>query len=307
MKRTLIFALLMTMLLSACGSFAPAQDELRGFAGAPAVEYYAGSDSYYEMPAAEPMPGIVIENAKLAWSNTAPQAQERMVIQNADLSITVKDPQVKMDAINAMAQRMGGFVVSSSLYSTYKPSGVQMPEGSIVIRVPSEKLDAALEEIKEGVVSVDSENRSGQDVTQEYTDLKSRLRNLESAERQLDAIMKDAKTTEEVLAVYNQLTSVRGEIELIKGQMQYFEQAAALSAISVRIVAEDVIAPIEIGGWKPEGVLNEAVQTLVRFWQGLVDFLIWAAVFILPAALTVLLPLAGLWALARKLFKKKQA
>jgi len=99
---------------------------------------------------------------------------------------------------------------------------------NIIIRVPAERLDEALDQLIGLAVEVDSESISRQDVTQEYTDLTSRLRNLESAEAQLMTIMDGAVKTEDVLAVYNELVAVQGQIEVIKGQMQYFEQSARL-------------------------------------------------------------------------------
>jgi hypothetical protein len=99
--------------------------------------------------------------------------------------------------------------------------------------------------------------------------------------------MSKAEKTEDVLNVFNQLTSIRGQIESIKGQMKYFEESAALSAVTVRLVAEETVQPIEVLGWKPEGTLRDAVQNLVYFWQDFVDFLIWFVVNFLPKLLTV--------------------
>ena len=49
-------------------------------------------------------------------------------------------------------------------------------------------------------------------------------------------IMDGAVKTEDVLAVYNELVAVQGQIEVIKGQMQYFEQSARLSAVSIQLI-----------------------------------------------------------------------
>ncbi|HAE59673.1 MAG TPA: hypothetical protein DCG54_09260, partial [Anaerolineae bacterium] len=149
--------------------------------------------------------------------------------------------------------------------------------------------------------------RSGQDVTQEYTDLSSRLKNLESTERQLNTILEDADKTEDVMLVFNQLTQIREQIELIKGQMQYYEQSAALSAISIRLIAEETVKPIEIGGWKPEGVVRDAVQTLVDFLKGFFEFVVWLVIVFLPAAILIILSVGSilfvLWRFVRWLWR----
>jgi hypothetical protein len=67
---------------------------------------------------------------------------------------------------------------------------------------------------------------------------------------------------------------VRGQIEQIKGQMQYYEQSSSYSLINVTLIAEETIKPVEIGGWQPKGVALEAIQRLVNFLEGFVNFLL---------------------------------
>jgi hypothetical protein len=93
-------------------------------------------------------------------------------------------------------------------------------------------------------------------VTSEYTDLESRLGNLEAAEEQLTRIMESAVKTEDVLNVYNQLVQTREQIEVIKGQMKYYEQSAAMSAVSVELIPNEAVQPLSIGGWQPVGVVG---------------------------------------------------
>ena len=229
--------------------------------------------------------------ANLADSTASTTTIERMVIKNADLSIVVDDPEKSMDAIAEMSEELGGFVVTSNLYQTTLSGGLKVPHASITIRVPAESLDEALAKIKEGAGEILSENVSGQDVTREYTDLQSRLRNLESAEAQLVEIMDEAKGTEEVLEVYNNLVSVREQIEVIKGQMQYYEQAAALSMISVELTADEAIQPLQIGGWQPVGTAKDAIETLIKTLQFVADAAIWVVLCVLPIGIVVGIPL----------------
>ncbi|HTX91295.1 MAG TPA: DUF4349 domain-containing protein, partial [Anaerolineales bacterium] len=149
----------------------------------------------------------------------ATATQDRLVLTNVDLSIVVADPQKKMDSIAQMAKDMGGFVVSSNLSPYYLDSGTTVSQGTISIRIPADKLEQALTQIKTGVGEVRSEARTGQDVTAQYVDLQSSLRNLEQEETDLQDIMDEAKNnpnsnttskTQDVLTVYNQIVSVRG-------------------------------------------------------------------------------------------------
>jgi len=235
------------------------------------------------------------------------ESQVRMVIKNASLSIVVEEPGVSLEAISKLASDLGGFVVSSNLYRTQTANGLEVPQANITIRVPADTLDQALAEIKSGAGQILSENVSGQDVTQEYTDLESRLRNLERAEEQLSEIMEQAWETEDVLVVYNRLVEVQEQIELIKGQMKYYEQSAELSAISINIQANEAVQPLKIGNWQPVGVAKRALQALINTLKFLADMLIWTVLYILPVALILFFPVRWLWRWLKKGSAKRKA
>ncbi len=283
--------------LSSVGGSAP-----QSFYDVAPVENYSESVDLRQL---SPQAVTVVEEAVPNDSAPVPAASvERIVIQNADLAIVVSDVEGRMKEIQLMAEQMGGFVVSSSLYQSYTSNYVEVPGAQVIIRVPAEKLEEALEQIKKDVVEVQNEARSGQDVTAEYVDLKSRLKNYEDAETQLNAILKNAKNSEELVNIFNQLVFYREQIEILKGQINYYDEAAALSAISVSIIAEETIQPIEIGGWEPKGVARDAIQDLLYFWQNFVNFLIRFFLKILPQWITIGIPLYLVFIGGRALYRK---
>jgi hypothetical protein len=280
----LIYLLVPGLMLAACAPVlqaarAPAPSELA--IGQPAVVEGIAP------PAAAPATGGF---ARQDLSAGAATETDRLLVQTAQLSLVVKDPVAKAAAIRQMAEGMGGYLVSSSVYKSTYGNGVTADNASITVRVPSERLQDALSQIKSGAVEVRNENVNGQDVTAQYVDLQSRLRNLQAAEAQLMKIMDSATKTEDVLAVYNQLVSVRGEIETIRGQMKYFEESAAFAAITAELIPDAAAQPIAIGGWHPQGTVKAAVEALVHALQWLVDAAIWLLICVLPVALLVGLP-----------------
>lgn len=290
----LAMLIISTILLGACASAAPelAYDQAAG--GAPgAMPEFAEVEEAREMPAAP-------EEEYLADSATSANATERIVIKNASLTLVVDDPSSSMDNISALAEEMGGFVVNANLYQQYLDGGVEVPRASITIRVPAERLNEALERIKsESEQDPQSESVNSQDVTRDYVDLQSRLRNLEATEAQLNRILEDAYTTEDVLAVYNELVRVREQIEVIKGQIKYYDESAALSSINIELIADEAAQPLTIGGWQPQGVAKNAVQALIDTLQFIVNAVIWIAIYILPVLLVLylifFLPISFVW------------
>jgi hypothetical protein len=230
---------------------------------------------------------------------------ERMVVRNATLSLVVSDPRASVDEIAQLAQEMGGYVVSSNVYSsTFGVAAVVADQGSITIRVPVERLDEAVSRIEEGATEVRTENVSGEDVTATYTDLASQLRNYQAAEEQLREILASATRTEDVMLIFNQLTQVRGQIEMIQGQMRYYEESARLSAISVDLIPDIAEQPIQIAGWHPEGVAKDAIEDLIHGLQSLVNVLIRFGICGIPFLVIFGLPA---WLVIRAIVRRRRA
>ncbi|MGD8807771.1 MAG: DUF4349 domain-containing protein, partial [Chloroflexota bacterium] len=181
---------------------------------------------------------------------------------------------------------LGGWLVSSDLYES---SGYK--RGSVTIRIPAERFDDAVAEIKAMALEVRSESTSSQDVTEEYVDLESRLANLEATADRVRGFLDEARNVEDALDVNRELSSLEGDIEVIKGRMQYLSQSAAYSTLTVNLIPDEISQPVEIGGWRPEGVAKDAIETLVSTLQTLADAAIWAGIFCLPLAVLAGVPL----------------
>ena len=305
MKRSLfvISVMIAMLVLAACAPAAtPAPSAPPAIANGPALggALPAPQDSFAQ--SSDTTKSTVQNSASAPTDNTTTDTT-RLVIQTADLSIVVNDVNTRVQTIQDMVKAMGGFVVSVNISQTYASDGVKVPQAQIVVRVPQASLDDALTQIKKGVVDVQNETRSGQDVTDQYVDLQSRLTAKEAAADQLTKIMQDATKTQDVLAVYAQLEQIDSDIEVLKGQIKYTEQSAALSSISVNIIAAETIQPIVVAGWKPQGVARDALRDLISFWQGFIDFLIRFFLYVLPLLITIGIPIFLVILLLRWIFR----
>ncbi|MCH7861583.1 MAG: DUF4349 domain-containing protein, partial [Proteobacteria bacterium] len=230
-----------------------------------------------------------------------PEAQERLIIRSADLALTVDDTQATIDGIGDMAEAMGGFVVNSSTFR----SGEGALRGDITVRVPAERFDDALVAIKSGAAQVDRENISGQDVTEEYVDLQARLGSLRIAEQRLLEIMANAQNTSDLLQAEAQLTQRQVEIESIEGRLQFLEQSAALSRITVNLTPSILSQPLEVN-WQPLRTARRAIDSLGRGLTGIVDVAIFFVVAVIPRLALVALLLVPFYFGGRALWRRRQ-
>jgi len=85
--------------------------------------------------------------------------------------------------------------------------------------------------------------------------------------------------------------------------MQYLEQSAAFSMISIDLTPDILSQPLEVGGWQPQGVARSALETLIATFQTLVEVAIWLVIYVLPLALIVAIPV---WLIIR-FFRRRRA
>jgi hypothetical protein len=220
---------------------------------------------------------------------------EQMIIWNATISLTVKDTQESMDATQAIARELGGYMIGSESWLSDEQLYV-----TLTIRVPANRFEEAMIQLRDLALKVNRESATSEDVTDQYVDLESRLRHLEAEEAQLLEFLKQAEDTEAVLAVYDHLSETQAEIEQVKGRMAYLEKLSAMATITVELYPEEAELPVVEEGWKPVRTLRSAARSLVSTLQGLGDAIIWFAIYLLPVLLIIALPIALLiWAVRR--------
>jgi len=202
-----------------------------------------------------------------------PASEDRMIIRTGDMTVVVNDVLVGRDKIALLATGFGGYVVSSQI------SGEEQDmRGWISIRVPEDKFESALAEIRKLAVRVNSESTNSQDITEEYVDLDARLKNAEATEKQYLDLLEKAETVEDILKVYDALARVRSEIEQLKGRLQYLERTAAMGLISVYLEPAVSGKPV-VGGWSALEIFKSAIRGIVTLGQWLGTLAIWLLIF----------------------------
>jgi hypothetical protein len=201
----------------------------------PAKDYYSSPLSLNETSASPAITPALV-------TTTTDIIAQRMIVRTANLTMVVNDIAVAISHITQLTNNNSGYVVSANSTSTDN-----LITGIISIRVPAAQFDSVMNSIRAMAVKVTSDNISAEDVSEEYSDLSAKLRNLENAETQLTEIMKKAEKVEDVLAVQKQLTTTREEIEIVKGRMQYLEQTSSMSLINVNLQQSSLIINLYAG------------------------------------------------------------
>ncbi len=283
-----ILALFTASMLAACGAIPEPQ-----LMGAPVevTKLVEGETVFVEREVAA---DYDVSGASAATAY-GPGEVEQMIIWNASISLTVEDTKQAMTQVQALARDLGGRTIGSESWVSNDQLFAQL-----TIRVPAEKYEDAMARLRDVALEVNRESANSEDVTDQYVDLESRLRHLEAKEEQLLGFLEDAEDTEAVLAVYEHLAETQAEIEHVKGRMGYLKELSAMATISVELYPEEAELPVVEEGWKPGRVVRDAARALVNTLEGLVDVIIWFAIYVLPILLVIVVPLAVIVRAARR-------
>lgn len=194
-----------------------------------------------------------------------PNAASPRVIKTARMRIEVGDGSLNeaFAEVERLAGRYRGFIHESST------SSFRGRSGRVTIRVPSPVFESAVAELK-SLGRVESQSVEGVDVTADFVDLGSRLRNWEAQERVLLRLMSEANTINESLQVQRELQDVQLEIESIRGQLRVLRDQTDLATISMTLHEPGAAAgtdPKEKGAW--ERALAAAGEVLEAMLLGL--------------------------------------
>lgn len=218
-------------------------------------------------------------------------AQDRKVIRHAELQLQADDTRAAFDRIVALTEAAGGFIANASVHPIEGED--DQPSVTMTLRVPTTELTRVMGSIKDAVENVISESQGAEDVTDQYIDLEARLTNLEALEVELRALLTEVRQQpeadpEKLLRVYNEIASVRGQIEQIQGQLNHLDDVVDLATLEIGLTPTPAVVPIVEDTWEPIEVARESLRELVIGFQGVADAVIHFALYVLPMLLLTL-------------------
>jgi hypothetical protein len=202
-------------------------------------------------------------------------ADQRMVIYNAEMDIRVENFEKARNALEQKAKAYNGYIVQSN---SNRYDGEQQ-SGTMTFRIPQEHFNAFLNDAEGLSIQVNNRHVSGQDVTEEYVDLESRLKSKKAVETRLLDFMKQAQKTEDLLKISSDLADVQEQIEQIAGRKKFLENQTALSTVTITLQENEVPVPKidndNLDTWqKIKKQFADNINILLSAGSGIIVFLI---------------------------------
>lgn len=129
-----------------------------------------------------------------------------------------------------------------------------------------------------------------QDVTNDYIDTQSRLKNLHGEQARLLTFMSNAQSLNDTLTIEQHLTDVEGQIEQLEEHSSNLNHQLALYTVTVTIqpLAAPVAVPPTTSGWSAGQTFHSAFAASLTFAQAVATFIIWLlaySIYIIPVAI----------------------
>ncbi|WP_391206939.1 DUF4349 domain-containing protein [Psychrobacillus sp. L4] len=164
---------------------------------------------------------------------------ERMIIHKAIISTNVKNLANAQNNIEQKVKKYGGYIVESNVQRLDD----QTSSGNMIVRIPEKHFETFLSDAEEVASKVLERNVTGQDVTEQYVDLTSRINSKRVVEERLLEFMKKAEKTEDLLKISSDLASLQEEIEVLVGRVKFLENQTSFSTVEVTMYENRVIIP----------------------------------------------------------------
>lgn len=243
--------------------------------------------------------GISLPSIRMPSREYTPQSDvgNRLVIQNSDVSLLVKDVIDTRNKILDYTNKNGGYMVTAS---TSNPQDA--PTSSITIRVPSDKLQQSLDYFHTLSIKVVSENLIGSDVTDQYVDIDTRVKLLESTKARYEDILSRATEISDITNLTNQILNIQSQIDTYKGQQDSLQKNAQLARLTIYLSTDEIALPYAPSEtFRPGVIFKLAVRSLVTTLRSFAKAAIWIAVYSV-----VWVPLLLLYVFLRKWWSKRQ-
>jgi Domain of unknown function (DUF4349) len=183
----------------------------------------------------------------LAQNVASPDAQSAAVptvkpqlIRTATLVLTVQDVDSAIADLRNLLKQQQGDIYN---FDDQRGGDGSRRQVNLELKVPQANLDGTIESLGKLGTIVNTQV-SADDVTTQIVDTEARLKNLRQQEAMTQKIMERTGSIKDVLAVSQQLSQVRDQIERLDAQVKQLKTQVAYSTIKLQLSAAIVGGPV---------------------------------------------------------------
>ena len=248
-------------------------------------------------------PSITVKNSEtgIATTTTKEDAEianvDKKVIKTGEIDMRVNSIEKAINDIKSIAISHGGDEVASDFAKNSSKKS-----GFIVIKIPVNQYNETFDAIKQIAPLVTHESSRAQDVTAQFIDLESRIKNKKDHEERLRTFFDKAEDVDELIQVERELARVRTEVEQMESQLKYLKDQTQYSTIHVTLLEDENIVISE--DWRPLQVMKDSFNTLIKKSTNLFNSVIRFTITSLPFIVLIGAAVWFLYFTAKHIFGK---
>ncbi len=222
----------------------------------------------------------VERNPTPSQQSSSLKEENQKIIKTARLRFETQNLKKTQELVHEIINQAGGYIQNDT-------SGKDRNQlyQRLTVRIPTQNFQEAITGIAKGVAYFDEKTISQQDVTEEFIDIKARLKAKNALEERYITLLEKAKNVKEMLDIERELAEIREEIEAKQGRLNYLKNQVSLSTLYIhfyKITAEEgitqsyghkIINSVK-NGWNK---ISQFFLTLLSSWPFLI--LVVAGVF----------------------------
>lgn len=227
----------------------------------------------------------------------------RKLIKNVYMDVETEEFDKLVPRIENKVEALGGYIENMNLYNGSSAYEDYNRSADMTIRIPKDRLDEFVSEVAE-ISNVVSKNESVEDITLQYVDLESHKKALETEQERLLALLEQAETMEDIIAIEERLSQVRYELESMESQLRTYDNLVDFSTVNISISEVERLTPVEEIS-DMQRMTQGFVRSVGNLLQGIKNFFI-GLVICLPYLLFLALIIFAIVRLVRMLIKRNE-
>ncbi|MDD0842757.1 DUF4349 domain-containing protein [Pseudomonas sp. Gutcm_11s] len=196
--------------------------------------------------------GEAAEPVSAGYAPTQGKTSGRLLVWTADFSVEVADLGKASEQLTACMVALGGYVEEKSDYGRQSQS--------FVYRVPKGAFNDALGDVERSG-TVQRRHVKGEDVTEQYVDVETRLKNDLALRDRFRDLLAKAKDVKDILLIETELNRIQSEIDSMEARMRVLKDQVQMSTIRVSLHQQEPPKPATIYG--PLGYLYKGAEWFV--------------------------------------------
>ncbi len=236
-------------------------------------------------------PPKIVKDEEIKNNKNIEIDHQKMIIKNGNLSIKSKQIDSSKKYLDVQLKKHHAYYESENLFNESDKISY-----TLRIRVPAINFEQFVAGIENGKNEIISKSIQADDVTEEFVDIETRLKNKRNFLKKYNELLTKANTIKDILAIEENIRILQEEIESKEGRLKYLSHQVGYSTLEINLFQQKdfIFKPDE-----QDSFFERVKNSISKGWFFIIDLLIFV-IILWPIAI-----LAGIiFFIVKKLSKK---